>query len=284
MIPQALAGFPGIQWDVDGKPIVNAAELRKHLPGYTQVLKSAVDSLTPWAIAPFLPRADQSVAWTPFLWELSERKVAQAKFQIVGPFTALWTLPSEIRADVADTVFALLWVRAVAMARELKARGIHPVIFLDEPGLIAWDSQRPEHLGALAQIKLICMALRKEGATVGLHCCSQPRWDLLLGLPIDILSLDASLVASFEPLRGFFAEGKRLALGLVPTTGGRELTPELWRHVEDSARARLRELRDAGLGHSSQLILSASCGLAYEQVDHAERLLGLLQELAEHAG
>ncbi len=149
MIPQALAGFPGITWDADGKPRVTLEELQRQVPGYTAMLKSALESLTPWALAPFVPRADQMIAWTPFLWELSERKIAQAKFQMVGPFTTLWALPNEIRASVTDAVFSLLFVRAIAMARELKARGIHPVIFLDEPGLVAWDAKRPEHLGAL---------------------------------------------------------------------------------------------------------------------------------------
>lgn len=283
MIPQALAGFPGITWDADGKPIVAIEELRRQLPGFAAMLKSAITSLSPWSLAPFVPRADQMLAWTPFLWELSERKLAQAKFQMVGPFTTLWALPNEIRAEVTDAVYSLLFVRAIAMVRELKARGIQPVFFLDEPGLVAWDARRPEHLGALAQIKLLCLALRKEGATVGLHCCSQPRWDLLLPLPVDILSLDASLVAAFTPLTGFFAEGRTLGLGLVPTTGGRELTPEAWAHATEHAHLRLAELKRAGLLKPSQLIFSASCGLAFEKVDHAEALLGLLQELSEHA-
>lgn len=283
MLPQALAGFPGLSWDEDGKPVVDAAALKRQLPGYAQLLRSAIDSLSPWAIAPFVPRADQVAAWTPFLWELSERKISQAKFQMVGPFTATWALPPAVRAEhpaVDTTVFSLLWVRAIAMVRELKTRGIHPVFFLDEPGLVAWDAKRPEHLGAQAQLKLLCLALRKEGATVGIHCCSQPPWELLLSLPVDVLSLDAGLITDFNPLREFFAAGKTLALGIVPTTGGRELAPGTNAHVLEHARERLSQLRADGMLKPSQLILSASCGLAYETVGHAETILGMLEDLA----
>src|SRR2546430_13687569 len=107
------------------------------------------------------------------------------------------------------------------MARKVKDAGSMPVVFLDEPGLYAYDRRDPRHLVALQELRVIVLALKQEGALVGVHCCGNTDWAALLGLGFDIVSLDARL--SLTPLlaTGAFArfheEGGTRALGIVPT-------------------------------------------------------------------
>ena len=83
--------------------------------------------------------------------------VKVAKSQLVGPVTA-----SRFgRAHVVEH----LSVKAAAMARELLAANVTPMIFFDEPSLGEGELPR-------AELELVRRAASDAGAIVGLHCCA----------------------------------------------------------------------------------------------------------------
>ena len=133
-------------------------------------------------------------------------------------------------------------------------------------------------------------AVRQPGPVlIGVHCCGNTDWSLLLKLPIDILSFDSygyfdSLLLYDKPLHDFLARGGWLAWGLVPT--GHELHREeegsLWRKFQgqvEEAAARGLDLHRL----LSQALLTPACGLGYLSPEAATRALALLHNLSARA-
>src|SRR4029077_10213259 len=120
-------------------------------------------------LAPFEPRPSVSSTWQPFLWELSERRAPMAKVQIAGPLTTQWSLrfttgevPAGTRADVGAAIFKLVLARSLAMVRKLRANGIQPVVYIDEPGLYGLSPKtNARHASGLEELRLLILTLRK---------------------------------------------------------------------------------------------------------------------------
>ena len=92
---------------------------------------------------------------------------------------------------------------------------------MDEPSLVGYGSAyvqvtREQIEQALA---LTVGALRTAGALVGIHCCANTDWSLILGSGTDILSFDAfsyfdNLTAYGKELKAFYDRGGRIAFGI----------------------------------------------------------------------
>jgi methionine synthase II (cobalamin-independent) len=190
--------------------------------------------------------------------------------------------PLSAAPDIEAAVQKLVLARALAMVRALRETGAQPILFLDEPGLYAFDRKDPQHLVALQELRIVLLALRKEGALVGIHCCSNTDWQALLGLEIDVLSLDArlslgSLLANRAAFDAFVAAGRRLAIGVVPTNLDAAYDVGV---LVDAVRATLEE--HLGPQGSAAVLgkawLSPACGLALRTVSDAERVFAELDE------
>lgn len=287
MVPQALEGLPGLVHDGEGGCTVDLAAWERGRRDFAGRLERALSGRErSW----FEPSPLASRAWRPFLWDVEARHVRMAKVQLTGPFTlrAVVTTtdgaPLSAHPELESQVQTLVLVRAMAMAAAIRDAGATPLVFLDEPGLYALDRRQPRHLLALQELRMLVLALRKEGAHVGLHCCSNTDWERVLGIEPDVLSLDArlslgSLCAHPNTLRRHLDAGHGLALGVVPTNQGTvisveqlhgELEQTLSLHLEDET---LRSsVRRAAL-------LTPACGLALRSVPDAERTFAALGEL-----
>ena len=226
--------------------------------------------------------------WTPFLFELSERKVAMAKTQMCGPLTCQWVLSGSAKLDAAvgSLVTKLVAAKALTMIRQLRVRGVQPVFFLDEPALYAYDGKDPLHVVALQDLRFLVMALRKEGALVGLHCCSNTDWKTVLGLGLDYLSFDVVLssgkvFAEKDALARFLKAGGSLSFGIVPTdvgsadVGAGAVSPQA---AVGLLYAQLREAVGDATAQQAlhHCFLTPACGLALKTVEEAETVLARL--------
>ena len=296
MIPQALEGLPGLQIEQDGSALVSLPVWESRAKEFGAKLDAALR--TPGTLADFEPSTSVSSLWQPFLWELTERGMKLAKIQIAGPLTTQWalkartdastTLAAERVPELSAQIYKLALVRSLAMVRRLKAERIQPVIFLDEPALYGWSLQNPKHLLGMQELKVHFQTLRKEGAVTGLHCCSNTDWAQMLGLPIDILSLDTALslenllAGGAEALSRFLEKGGRLALGIVPTARSmilhslraRDLLESVEKTFERTGQSRLLEPVLASA------LFTPACGLAYHMVADTEVSQELLQNVA----
>lgn len=182
--------------------------------------------------------------------------------------------------------------KAAWQAQKFRELGQEPIIFLDEPFLTGFGSaylpiSREEVLEILSQT---IGELRQAAGpvAVGLHCCGNTDWGLLLEAPIDILSFDSygyfeSLRLYDKALAKFFQRGGWLAWGLVPT-GAEEFRQEtadsLWERFALQS-AQLAQDQKTGLKEIlSRALLTPACGMGYLSPDEARRGFQVLADLS----
>ncbi len=243
MIHQALAGFPGVQppagaEDTETGAILDVATWSNAQAGLRQSLDQAFQSShRKNAFEEFLPRQEDYRALRPFIWELSERHVTQAKLQLAGPVTTLRNLKtrdgSPISPELERDLLQFLLARSIALVR-LAAEAVTDapdtrVLFsLDEPWLFALKPEKsPRDALALRELGLQLDAIRKHTdqarVRAGMHCCSDPDWTRVLdAVKPDFLSIDASV--SLHSLTGTHkaaldahqAQGGLVFWGVIP--------------------------------------------------------------------
>jgi len=294
MVPQALDGLPGLRSDRDGNAVLDVEEWRR---GWLDArLEKATEEGE--GLADFEPRPASCAAWGPFVWEVEQRRSAFAKAHLAGPTTLRWALRAPDWRPLWELPdLRLVLARSLAMARRLRDAGATPLIFLDEPGLVAFDRNSGRHLMALQELRVVLLALQREGAYIGVHCCGNTDWAALLELPWDLVSLDArlslaKLLGSKAAFARFVAGGGALSLGMVPTNlapaNGDGRSEDLDAVVEALVRGVARQLEAAHPGLLGRCLLTPACGLALRSVPDAEdvleRLRGTQRSIRSHLG
>jgi len=279
MVPQALEGLHGLRADAEGNAELDIGDWRRGAATLDARLDRALEKDD--GVQRFFPSAGAWQALRPFLWEVEQRRLAFAKVQLAGPFTLRWVLRTtrgEPLASLAEgkaierQIFRLVLARSLALVRRLRETGTKAIVFLDEPGLYAYDRRDPRHLVALQELRVLVLALKREGALVGVHCCGNTDWGALLGLGFDIVSLDARLsltpILATGAFEQFHEEGGTLALGIVPT--------------DFSATDDVGELCDLAstllpAEPLKRAMLTPACGLALRSVQDAEHIFEQLR-------
>ncbi|MDA8137450.1 MAG: hypothetical protein M0036_02250 [Desulfobacteraceae bacterium] len=218
MYVQASEHFPGIVLDV------NQRTLRFSMEKFIAELEETMarfDEPDYFDISP-----DYSTVYHRFLaLDLSNRPAIRG--QLEGPVSFGFNILDQDDRPILfdDTVrpFMLEFMAKrlnVQLAR-LKHKNPNAFMFVDEPGLQFLFSALSGYGDLKAKQDL-------DGffATVdrprGIHLCGNPDWDFLLGLDMDILSLDvyanAEVFANYAPsIRRFLDKGGILVWGIVPT-------------------------------------------------------------------
>ncbi|MCP3167579.1 uroporphyrinogen decarboxylase/cobalamine-independent methonine synthase family protein [Myxococcus qinghaiensis] len=285
MIPAALEGLPGLRFDEEGLCTVDLKAWEEGRGEFEAKLDAALAAGT---LEAYEPTPEACRAWRPFLWEVEHRKLAFAKAQLAGPFTVRSVARTDSGLSALEVpgldqvIFRLVLARSLAMVKALRRAGTTPLFFLDEPGLYAFQRINPRHLLALQELKLLVVALQREGALVGLHCCGNTDWAALLDVQPDLLSLDVrlSLDAMLEEgdaLERYLNAGATLSLGIIPTdlASTYEVT-----ELADSVEASLKAALPRGFTFPravSTVLLTPACGLAMRSVLDAERVLSELK-------
>lgn len=297
MIFHTLDGFPGLRLGQGGHPEIELEVWKKSSESFGDTLDQALQSKS---IA-FEPSSDSLHAYSPFMWELQEREVTAAKFQITGPLTCLWSLrtcdgaPVSKQSVLSSHIFKLILARSLALVRQVTALGVQPVFFIDEPGLYVFLRRNPEHLLRIQELKGMVLALKNEGAKVGVHCCSDTDWISVLSLEIDYLSVDTHLsllnvLSQIDAVGAHLKRGGRFAFGVIPTGKIGQVYPAL--DAEDLLSTFLTKV-EAGLRKQldfspqllkqvlSESLYTPACGLALHTPDTAQEILGLLKHVVE---
>lgn len=283
MIAQALSILPGLKIDSDANAYIDLDEWSHQAATFQDKLDLAISN--PEELSYFSPDTQAWTGWKPFLFECDERQVQTAKVQIAGPLTCQWALqdqegkPITQREELSSQVFKLIMTRSLSMIRSLNERKIKPILFIDEPALYLLDAQNPNHIIYLQQLKILIALLKKENARIGLHCCSQTKWNSVFDLGLDFISIDTRL--SLESitqhhkaeLSQYLKQGGKLSLGVIPTSIQEQATPHLLAIVDSVVEA-FHE-------HQSLLpsfIYTPACGLALHSPESAQRVLYSLKD------
>lgn len=157
--------------------------------------------------------------------DLSKR--AAIRGQLEGPISFGFNVLDQDERPILfdDTVrsFMLEFLarRVNVQLQRLKMMNANAFMFIDEPGLQFLFSAMAGYgdLKAKEDLELFFSMIERPR---GIHLCGNPDWDFLLGLDLDILSLDiytnAEIFSSYATsIKRFIEKGGMLVWGIVPT-------------------------------------------------------------------
>ncbi|OQX63461.1 MAG: hypothetical protein B5M55_07185 [Desulfococcus sp. 4484_242] len=182
-----------------------------------------------------------------------------------------------------------LAIKAVWQARKLADTGRTPVIFLDEPYLSGFGSafssvQRDDVIRMLRTV--ISYLQENSDARVGIHCCGNTDWSMIVEAGPDIISFDAFAYMDHfllypKEIGQFLEAGGNVAWGIVPTSAftGKESVEMLFLRLE-AGLSRMKEWgMDPGM-LAERSILTPACGMGTMRHEDAEKCMELLCSLS----
>ena len=218
------------------------------------------------------------------------------KGQTVGPVTfaagiyhadgkSLLFHPDLLEAMVKGIAIKALW-----QVRELEKTGKFPVLFLDEPSLSGFGSafspiERHEVIALLREV--IQYVRDRSAARIGIHCCGNTDWSMIIESGPDIVNFDAYSYMKYfllypEDISRFLNAGGTIAWGIVPTADftGQETVDGLFERLDQG----LNTIQGWGLPSeilTRQSILTPACGMGSMERPASEKVLDLLASLSE---
>jgi methionine synthase II (cobalamin-independent) len=191
-----------------------------------------------------------------------------------------------------DAVIKGLACQGLSQVEQITALGKKALLFIDEPSLSGYGSaftplSRSEVLDILGEtIRLI---REKGNALIGLHCCGNTDWSLLLSLDLDLINLDAfafgeAFLLYPREIQSFLEQDRAIAWGIVPTSDytGRETPEALLGQLIGYFESLIRQGIDPARLHS-QALLTPACGLGTLAEKTAADLLDLLNRVCHLA-
>lgn len=217
------------------------------------------------------------------------------KGQMAGPITFGLAVKDKEGKDlihnevIFDALLKALILRGCWLIQRMKEVKARIIFFLDEPALAglgsAFFTVSPEIIRRTWEE--VITAWQTQGAIVGIHCCGNTDWSLLLESKVDIINFDAwsfweRFVLYRDGLVDFLARGGILAWGIVPTAefSGMENLEIIMTRLERE----LDELAQKGLDKRklfAQSLITPSCGMGLLSEKNAEKVLSLLGELSK---
>ena len=194
--------------------------------------------------------------------------------------------------EVAEAIARGLGAAAAAQARRLSALGRPVMIFFDEPALSGFGSA----FTPISRERVLALlgasfeeARSRADMVIGVHCCGNTDWSLLVDAGADVLNLDSEgfgrhLLLYPESVRTLLARGGAVAWGAVPTADyqGNETAEGLWAGLHELLKA----LEDKGLPHdllASQALVTPACGMGTLTKDQALAILDLTAQVSKLA-
>lgn len=178
--------------------------------------------------------------------------------------------------------------RVNVQLKRLKERNPNAFMYVDEPGLQFLFSAMSGYGDQAARGDLEYFFSLIERPR-GVHLCGNPDWDFLLGLDLDILSLDVytngEVFASYaQSIRKFLDRGGILVWGIVPTNFEpfeREDVASLEKRLEDLWAALQKKGIDRDFLISRSLLSPATCCLVNPDGEKTvEKAFKMIKELS----
>ncbi len=153
------------------------------------------------------------------------------------------------------------------------------LVFLDEPYMMSWGSaffNYPEE-GIIRAFKEVSEGLEAE---IGIHCCGNTDWGLILACNFDVVNFDAfdymdHFLLYKEQARRYVEDGGVLAWGLVPTGEGIKKV-----ELKDLLNLFERGLNTLGT-KGRRTIVTPSCGTGSMEEGDARKVFKLLRGIFE---
>ncbi|MGD8227426.1 MAG: hypothetical protein PVH82_01795 [Desulfobacteraceae bacterium] len=240
--------------------------------------------------------------FAPGLYELVEliQKDPEAygpfiKGQIVGPITfsaGIMGLDGKsllYDPELLEVMVKGISIKALWQVREMDKSGKKPILFLDEPSLSGFGSafspiERSEVLRLLKEI--IDYLRERSNALIGIHCCGNTDWSMIIEAGPDIVNFDAFDYLDYfllypDQITRFIHGGGVIAWGIVPTLTftGQESLETLYAKLKEG----LNRCYEWGLDPETLIagsILTPACGMGTMEQASADKVLHLLSSLS----
>ena len=287
----------------EGLPSLEIIEDKRSLVVASGDLETALVTFYDRFLAEDISHFAVSQEYAPGLYELvanvcqsPEKYGPYIKGQTVGPVTFAAGIADQDgksilhNPDLLDAAVKGLAIKAVWQVEELKRTGKRTIIFLDEPYLSGFGSaftpiQRHEVIALLKEV--IDYIRERTDALIGVHCCGNTDWPMIIESGPDIVNFDAygymdTFLLYPEALLGFLSKGGAIAWGIVPTADftGEQSVESLLNRLQQG----LNRLREWGIDTDKiarSSILTPACGMGTMENRLADRVLVLLSELSK---
>jgi hypothetical protein len=299
MMVQYLEGLPGVVEENErayfdtSRPDYQDA-LTDFFTRYLVVESGDADALESFAIT-----SERSVGFPALMAALPKlaRLPVMVKGQVTGPFTWGTNLTDQNRRCVYydeqlhDVIVKGVAVKALWQIKHLGSCGAPVMIWMDEPALLGFGSSTFISISrqdVLRDLNEVAGAIHVEGALTGVHCEANTDWSLLMEADLDILDFDAydhmeAITLYPDELRAFFDRGGSLGWGIVPTLNPQAAATETVETLLARFDAGVARLEAKGFARDLLLrraLITPSCGAGTLTPALAERVLGLLRDLA----
>jgi len=230
------------------------------------------------------------------------------KCQLTGPITLGLSLKTETDASVfydtqlKDVILKLIIMKSLWQMKQIIKTNSEIstiVLFLDEPYLASYGSAytpitKEDIISSLNEVISIIKnskdLVKKSNnqnlnILVGIHCCANTDWSIILETGLDILSFDAyeyfdNLMLYIDKLKHFINSDGILAWGIVPSSNKIEM--ETKESLIKKLEAQFEQLSNKGIDKTkilNKIIITPSCGLGTLSEELAQKILFLTREL-----
>jgi hypothetical protein len=218
------------------------------------------------------------------------------KGQTVGPVTFAAGIldtngkPILHNPELLEAMVSGLAIKALWQVKELAKSGKNTILFIDEPYLSGFGSafspiQRHEVIDILR--KMIGYIREHSDALLGIHCCGNTDWPMIIESGIDIINFDAFeymdhfLLYPVEIAR-FINSGGTLAWGILPTAGftGEESLEGLFLKIKEGLHRVYKWGIDPEMLTRGS-ILTPACGMGTMDPEAAIKGMALLSRLSQ---
>jgi len=290
----------------EGLPLLKIIENKRSLVISSGEKESELVTFYERFLADDAPYFAISREYAPGLYELvesiqhdPEKYGPYIKGQTVGPVTFTASIIDHngkailYHSDLLEAMVKGLSIKALWQVRKLNQSGKRPIIFLDEPYLSGFGSafspiQRHDVIRLIKEV--IDYLRERSDALIGIHCCGNTDWPMIIETGPDIVNFDAFDYMDYfllypEEITRFIESGGIIAWGMVPTHTftGKESADDLYSRLEKGL-GRLFELgldTETVMGHS---MLTPACGMGTLEPSTADRVLDLLSSLSKKCG
>ena len=278
MYVQFSEGLPAVKIDNDKKSICIDTKIKN----YQDQVQLSLEHYLNNDLDYFAISKDYAKGFYMMLENSDLSKKEYFKGQITGPISfGLGVQQEDGRAiiynqELYQVLLKTLSMKARWQIKKIKAENpkIKVIIFIDEPYLVSVGSSfvslKKENV--TKSLNEIIEAIHQEGALVGVHCCGNTDWSILLKTKIDILNFDAfnyldNLLIFQEELNSFLANGGILAWGIVPTS--EKINED---NVENNLLNILKGIPLEKKLFNSQSIITPSCGCGTVSIELAKKI------------
>jgi len=192
--------------------------------------------------------------------------------------------------EILEAVVRGISIKALWQVREIEKSGNKTIIFLDEPYLSGFGSAFTpiERHEVIRNLRTVIDYLRENSETlIGIHCCGNTDWSMIVEAGPDIINFDASEYMDYfllypDDIVRFLKGGGIIAWGIIPTANftGKETVEALF----SSLQTGLKQLNEWGTDDrllAERSILTPACGMGTMKPEHAKKDLELLSQLSQ---